>query len=45
MREAFTVPPMDILVVDDNRINRKVTESLLKTLKMKVDTADSGRRR
>ena len=34
MREAFTVPPMEILVVDDNRINRKVTESLLKTLKI-----------
>lgn len=43
MRESFTAPPMDILVVDDNRINRKVTESLLKTLKVKTDTADSGR--
>ena len=43
MRESFTAPPMDILVVDDNRINRKVTESLLKTLKVKSDTADSGR--
>lgn len=43
MSEAFTAPSMEILVVDDNRINRKVTESLLKTLKMKIDTAESGR--
>lgn len=43
MKEAFIAPPMDILVVDDNRINRKVIESLLKTLKMKIDTAESGR--
>ena len=43
MADKFTAPQATILIVDDNKINLKVTESLLKPLQMKMDTATSGR--
>ena len=43
MADKFTAPQATVLIVDDNKINLKVTESLLKPLQMKVDTAESGR--
>lgn len=42
MREIFTVPEANVLIVDDNRINLKVTEGLLKPFQMKMDLATSG---
>lgn len=39
---AFIAPDADILVVDDNAINRKVFRSLLKDTQMRIDEADSG---
>lgn len=42
MGESFTAPGATVLIVDDNRINLKVTKSLLKPLQMNVDTAESG---
>lgn len=35
-------PDADILVVDDNAVNRKVVRSLLKETKIRIDEADSG---
>lgn len=40
---AFVAPDARILVVDDNEINRKVFEQLLKASKVQVDCAESGR--
>lgn len=40
---SFTAPDARILVVDDNEINRKVFEQLLKASKVQVDCADSGK--
>ena len=39
---AFIAPDADILVVDDNAVNRKVFRSLLKDTRMRIDEADSG---
>lgn len=39
---AFIAPEADILVVDDNAVNRKVFRSLLKDTRMRIDEADSG---
>lgn len=39
----FTAPEAEILIVDDNTINLKVAEGLLKPLQMKIDTAASGK--
>ncbi|MBR6015122.1 MAG: response regulator, partial [Firmicutes bacterium] len=41
--DAFTAPDANILVVDDNAMNRKVFRSLLKRSMAKVDEADSGK--
>lgn len=43
MKETFAVPDASVLVVDDNKINLKVTEGVLKPFQMKVDLASSGR--
>lgn len=43
MADKFTAPQATVLIVDDNKINLKVTESLLKPLQMKMDTATSGK--
>lgn len=40
---TFTAPDARILLVDDNRVNLKVAEGLLRPYKMHIDTADSGR--
>lgn len=40
---SFTAPDAQILVVDDNAINRKVFVSLLKQTKVQIDEADSGK--
>lgn len=40
---TFTAPDADILVVDDNAVNRKVFRNLLKDTKMRIDEADSGK--
>ena len=39
----FAAPDARILIVDDNEMNRKVAVGLLQPLKMKIDTADSGK--
>lgn len=39
----FIAPKAEILVVDDNAINLTVVEGLLEPLKMKIDTALSGK--
>ena len=39
---TFTAPTATILLVDDNKVNLKVAEGLLRPYKMQVDTADSG---
>lgn len=39
----FIAPDADILIVDDNEMNLKVATGLLQPLKMKIDTADSGK--
>lgn len=39
---AFVAPDVDLLVVDDNAINRKVLRNLLKDTGMRIDEADSG---
>lgn len=44
MAESFTAPGAKVLIVDDNRINLKVTECLLKPLQMVIDTAESGQK-
>ena len=40
---TFTAPTATILLVDDNKVNLKVAEGLLRPYKMHVETADSGR--
>ncbi|MCM1325876.1 MAG: response regulator [Bacteroidales bacterium] len=42
-QQIFEAPEACVLVVDDNDMNRKVFQSLLKRTKMKITTADSGR--
>lgn len=39
----FVAPEANVLIVDDNAINLTVAEGLLEPLKMKVDTATSGK--
>lgn len=39
---TFTAPEAQILVVDDNAVNRKVFVNLLKATKVKIDEASSG---
>ncbi len=41
---TFVAPEAEILVVDDNAINRKVFINLLKETKTKIDEASSGRK-
>ena len=40
----FTAPDAEILIVDDNEINRKVAVGLLQPLQMNIDLAEDGRR-
>ncbi|MBR3606462.1 MAG: response regulator [Lachnospiraceae bacterium] len=40
---VFTAPKAKLLVVDDNHMNLKVFTGLLKDLKVKIDTIDSGK--
>ena len=40
--EKFIAPEAEVLVVDDNRMNRFVVKSLLKTTQIKVTTAEGG---
>ncbi|MBQ7516745.1 MAG: response regulator, partial [Schwartzia sp.] len=40
--EKFTAPEAQILVVDDNPMNLKVFQSLLKRTRLKIDTAGDG---
>lgn len=39
----FIAPEAEILIVDDNAINLRVAEGLLKSLQIKIDTASSGK--
>ncbi len=39
----FTAPDAEVLIVDDNAINLTVAEGLLEPLKMKIETALSGK--
>lgn len=39
---TFTAPEAEVLVVDDNEINRKVFRNLLKSTKIKIDEAVGG---
>lgn len=39
----FTAPDAKVLLVDDNKVNLKVAEGLLRPYKVQLDTADSGR--
>lgn len=41
-RTTFKKPGARVLVVDDNRVNRKVFMALLKETKMRIDQAESG---
>ena len=43
-KQTFEAPDASVLVVDDNSMNLTVFKSLLKRTKLKVTTADSGRR-
>ena len=40
---TFTAPDAKILLVDDNKVNLKVAEGLLRPYKMHIETVDSGR--
>ncbi|MCM1103823.1 MAG: response regulator [Clostridium sp.] len=42
-QQTFEAPEASVLVVDDNEMNRKVFQSLLKRTKMKITAADSGK--
>lgn len=42
-RTAFTAPDASILVVDDNRMNLRVAEGLLRPYRIRLSTAESGR--
>ena len=39
----FIAPEAEVLIVDDNSVNLTIAEGLLKPLKMKIQTADSGK--
>lgn len=39
---SFTAPNVDILIVDDNAVNRKVFRNLLKETKVRIDEAAGG---
>ncbi len=41
-KASFTAPDADVLVVDDNMMNRKVFIALLKQSKIHIDEAESG---
>ena len=43
LHTTFTAPDVTILLVDDNKVNLKVAEGLLRPYRMHIDTADSGR--
>ncbi len=43
-QQFFEAPEASVLVVDDNSMNLTVFQSLLKRTKMKITTADSGKR-
>lgn len=43
-RESFRAPDADILVVDDAKLNLKVVQALLRKTRIKIDTADGGKR-
>ena len=43
-QQTYEAPGASVLVVDDNDMNRKVFQSLLKRTKMQITTADSGKR-
>lgn len=43
-QQVFEAPEASVLVVDDNEMNRKVFQSLLKRTKMKITAVDSGKR-
>ncbi|MCH5258770.1 MAG: response regulator [Lachnospiraceae bacterium] len=40
---TFTAPDAKVLLVDDNKVNLKVAEGLLRPYRMHLDTADSGK--
>ena len=42
MEETFVAPDAQVLIVDDNEMNRQVVLGLLKPLQMQMDTAASG---
>ena len=42
-KTRYTAPQAQVLVVDDNRVNRKVFMNLLKNTKMNIDEADGGK--
>ena len=39
----FIAPDAEVLIVDDNSVNLRVAEGLLKPLEIKIDTASSGK--
>ena len=39
----FIAPEAEILIVDDNSVNLKVAEGLLKPMQLRIDTANSGK--
>lgn len=41
-KTTFTAPGAKVLLVDDNKVNLKVAEGLLRPYKVQLDTADSG---
>lgn len=41
---TFTAPEARVLIVDDNKVNLKVAEGLLRPYQMQIDTAESGGR-
>ncbi|MCM1190799.1 MAG: response regulator [Butyrivibrio sp.] len=41
-KTGFTAPDAEVLVVDDNGVNRKVFENLLRQTRVKITEADSG---
>lgn len=43
-KEVFEAPEARVLIVDDNLMNLQVAKGLLKDTKMKVDTADTGKK-
>ena len=40
---TFSAPDAKVLLVDDNKVNLKVAEGLLRPYKMHIETADSGK--